>query len=70
MSEVVKFLRFRELATRGIPFSRQHIHRLVAAGSFPKPVKIGAATNGFIETEINAWCAEKIAIRGPGYGHE
>ena len=63
MGEVVKFLRFRELAARGIPFSRQHIHRLIAAGKFPKPVKIGAATNGFVESEIDAWCAEKIAAR-------
>jgi prophage regulatory protein len=59
----MKFLRFTELAARGIPFSRQHIHRLVAAGRFPKPVKIGEATNGFIEAEIDNWCAAKIAER-------
>jgi prophage regulatory protein len=70
MGEVIKFLRFPELAARGIPFSRQHIQRLIAAGKFPKPVKLGAATNGFLEKEIDAWCAEKIAIRGAGYGHE
>jgi prophage regulatory protein len=63
MSEVISFLRFRELAARGIPFSRQHIHRLIGSGKFPKPVKIGAATNGFVKTEIDAWCAEKIAAR-------
>jgi prophage regulatory protein len=63
MGEVLKFLRFSELSARGIPFSRQHIHRLIAAGKFPKPVKIGVATNGFVETEIDIWCAEKIAAR-------
>jgi prophage regulatory protein len=59
----VTFLRFPELARKGIPFSRQHIHRLIAAGKFPRPVKIGAATNGFVETEIDEWCAAKIAAR-------
>lgn len=40
---------------KGIPFTRQHIHRLVRAGKFPRPLKLGEATNGWLEEEIDDW---------------
>jgi prophage regulatory protein len=59
----IKFLRYPDLRLRGIPFSRQHIYNLAKAGRFPKPVNIGDATVGFVETEVDAWAAERIAQR-------
>jgi prophage regulatory protein len=59
-----KLLSQRELKEqKGIPFSRQHIHRLVKAGRFPAPIKVGDATNAWIESEIDAWFASKIVER-------
>jgi prophage regulatory protein len=59
----MRILDLSDLRDRGIKFSRQHIHRLVAAGKFPGPVKIGAATNGWVEAEIDAYLANCIAER-------
>ena len=59
----LKFLSVEDLYAKGIGFSRQHRHRLIHDGKFPTPVKIGAATNAFVETEIDEWIAQKIAER-------
>jgi prophage regulatory protein len=59
----VKLLSTQDLSNKGINFSRQHRHRLIREGKFPAPVKIGDATNGFIEAEIDAWIEAKIAER-------
>jgi prophage regulatory protein len=60
----MKLLSFPELKTeKGIRFSKQWIWRLVKAGQFPAPVKIGASTNGFVESEIDAWIAARIHER-------
>jgi prophage regulatory protein len=63
MTNAVKILDDRGLKDKGIPFSRQHRHRLITAGKFPKPVKIGDATNGWIEAEIDKYIQDKIAER-------
>jgi predicted DNA-binding transcriptional regulator AlpA len=42
------------------PQSREHRWRMIRAGQFPKPVRIGAK-NFWIETEIEAWEAARIA---------
>jgi prophage regulatory protein len=59
----LKFLSAHDLCAKGITFSRQHRHRLIRDGKFPVPVKIGDATNGFFEAEIDDWIAAKIAER-------
>jgi prophage regulatory protein len=51
----MKLLSYPDLqAEKGIRFSRQWIAKLVKAGQFPAPVKLGVATNGFVESEIDA----------------
>ena len=59
----VTLLAFSDLQTKGIPFSRQHIFRLVKRGSFPAPVKLGQGTNRWIESEIDDWLAARAAAR-------
>lgn len=49
--------------TYGIPYSLQHIARLEAAGKFPPRVKLGQCRVGYVQEEIEAWLAEKIANR-------
>jgi prophage regulatory protein len=48
---------------KGIRFSRQHLHRLIKAGQFPKPIKLGPATNGWLEHEIDGWIAARASER-------
>jgi prophage regulatory protein len=51
------------LKAKGINFSRQHRHRLIKAGKFPRPVKLGANTNAWIEAEIDAYIETRISAR-------
>jgi prophage regulatory protein len=64
----MKFLRYDDLRSLGIPFSRVHIDRLQRAGQFPKKVKLGPNTAAYLESEIVAWiearCAERCAPGG------
>jgi prophage regulatory protein len=60
----IKILSFPELKTeKGIPFSRQWVAKLVKAKQFPAPVKLGLASNGFIEAEIDEWIIARINER-------
>jgi len=53
-------LRWPELAKR-VPISRSHAHALAAQGKFPKPIKLGPRASGWLESEINAWLADRVA---------
>jgi prophage regulatory protein len=56
-------LSFPELGERGIRFTRQHLHRLIRAGKFPAPIKIGENTNAWVEPEIDQYMKDRIAAR-------
>ena len=58
-----KVLSFKDLRERGISYSRVHIHRLVAAGKFPRPIKIGENRTAWLERELDEWLDAKIAER-------
>lgn len=58
-----RFLRWRELSQR-IPLCRSRVHQMVAEGTFPAPVKLGGGhASAWVEAEIEAWCAQRIAER-------
>jgi prophage regulatory protein len=46
--------------------SRWWINRQIAAGEFPKPVRLGYRRTVFVEAEINAWLAALVAARDSG----
>jgi prophage regulatory protein len=64
---------FRPMAQRLIPYealkakcilySKPHLWRLEKADKFPKRVPIGAGRYGYVEEEIDAYIAQKIAER-------
>lgn len=56
-----RFVRLGEVLQR-TGMSRSWIYREVAEGCFPKPVKLNL-TSVWLESEINAWIAAKIAQR-------
>lgn len=43
--------------------SRSSIYREIAEGTHPRPVRIGARRIGFVESEIDALIASRIAER-------
>lgn len=65
-------LAFPDLKAKGIPFTRQHLHRLIKRGRFPPPLKLGVGTNRWIEDEIDQWLAERAMDRDARFpnGHQ
>lgn len=59
----MRMLDLSDLQTKGIKYSRQHLHRLIKAGKFPKPVKLGENRNAWVETEIDEYLASRVAAR-------
>ena len=41
--------------------STSEIYRRIAAGTFPKQIKLGPKSVVWIESEVLAWCDERIA---------
>ena len=59
-----RVIRKPELFSR-IPLSDPTIWRMERAGKFPKRVKLGGNAVGWLETEVEAWLAERSADREP-----
>jgi prophage regulatory protein len=50
---------YSKLPEKGIYYSRVHLARLIAAGKFPAPVEVGTGRIAWIESELEAWLAER-----------
>jgi prophage regulatory protein len=60
----MRLIDYDGLKAKGISYSRVHLWRLVKAGYFPKPIKLGdGARNAWVEEEIDALIAERMAAR-------
>jgi prophage regulatory protein len=60
----MKLLSMDELrSVKGISFSRPHLFRLIKAGQFPTPLKIGENRNAWTEEEIDAWVEKRVTER-------
>lgn len=46
--------------------SRSMLYRLLAAGAFPRPVKLGHRAVGWPDSEISGWIADRLAARSEG----
>ena len=63
---MIALLNDEGLRQRGITYSLAHRWRLIQAGKFPKPVKLGGGRNAWLEAEIESWINERIAPRNSG----
>ncbi|MBW7849992.1 MAG: AlpA family transcriptional regulator [Rhodospirillales bacterium] len=59
----MKIIRIREVSDR-TGQSKPTIYRRIAAGDFPKPVKLGPASVGWLECEIDDWIKARADARG------
>jgi predicted DNA-binding transcriptional regulator AlpA len=55
-------LRYADLKTLGVLYSLSTIWRLIAAGQFPAPIKLGAATVAFFQDEVLEWVASRQRV--------
>ena len=60
MSE--RFLCSRDVAER-VGLSKTEIYRRIAAGTFPQQVPLGTQRVAFVESEIDAWMAQRLKAR-------
>jgi prophage regulatory protein len=49
--------------------ARSTIYAGVAAGTFPRPIQLGAQSVGWLASEVDAWLRDRVAAsRGEGGG--
>jgi prophage regulatory protein len=56
-------LSYDELPSKGVHYSKPHLWRLAKAGRFPKPIKLSAVRNAWIEEEVDAWIEARLVER-------
>lgn len=54
-------LRLPEVKIR-VGLSRSSIYVAVSQGSFPKPIRLGARSVGWLEVEIEEWVSQKVEL--------
>ena len=55
-------LRMREV-TRTVGLSRATIYRLMGRGEFPRAVTLTGSAVAWVQTEVDAWIAERVHAR-------
>jgi prophage regulatory protein len=63
MRDTMKFIDKTGLEARGIQLSISQLRRNMQAGKFPKQVKISEHRLAWVESEIDAWQAERMKER-------
>jgi prophage regulatory protein len=65
----MRALSFADLRAKGVLFTRQHLHRLIRQGRFPRPFKMapGGSANAWCEDEIDKYIEDRIAERGMAF---
>jgi prophage regulatory protein len=58
-----RLLDFPALKERGIPWTREHLARLEAAGKFPMHIDVGENSRAWFEDEVDDFLYEKAAER-------
>lgn len=58
-----QMLRIRDVC-RKTTLSRSFVFAAVARGDFPRPVKLAPRAAAWDEAEVDAWIAERAALRG------
>lgn len=61
-TSALRFIRVRE-AIQKTGLSKSSIYDLMAQGHFPQTIRLGGRSVAFVEAEVEAWMAERIAAR-------
>ena len=57
-----RILRWREVAPI-VGVSRMTIDRMEKAGTFPRRIRIGNGSVGWLQSEVEDWLAQRMAVR-------
>ncbi|MBR9856360.1 MAG: AlpA family transcriptional regulator [Gammaproteobacteria bacterium] len=58
----MRFLRLKDVIDK-TGLSRSTIYRQIAEGCFPKGVSLGGKATGWLESEVENWMLERLAMR-------
>lgn len=60
LQSALAILRRKQVESRaGIP--RSTLYAKMQSGDFPRPIKLGARSVGWLASDVDAWIAERIA---------
>ena len=59
----MKLLSYPQLRERGVPYTREHLRRLIDAGRFPQPVALSNKRIAWVESEVSDWIGALVAAR-------
>lgn len=62
MNDPISVLRLPEVERR-TGLTRPTIYRKAKDGSFPRPIRLGGNSSGWVESEVNDWLSNLIAAR-------
>ena len=58
-----RLIRFEDLRSKGISYSKTQLWRLEKRGQFPRRVAIGPGRHAWVESELDQFIADRIAAR-------
>jgi prophage regulatory protein len=58
----MKILRLPEVLIR-VGYRRSKVYALIKENRFPRPLDLGPRAIGFLESEVNAWIADRVKER-------
>lgn len=58
---IPRILRLPDVKSR-TGLSRSTIYLRLATGDFPRPVRLGARSIGFVEAEVDDWISDRIRL--------
>lgn len=61
MTHSIRMLRLPDVMLK-TGLSRSQIYRLITLGSFPTQIQLGDRSSGWIESEIDRWLTDRIAM--------
>lgn len=64
MDQATQVMRIREL-TAHVGLSKTTIYAQVAAGEFPRPIKLGPRATGWIAADVARWVESRRAAAAP-----
>ena len=59
---MAQILKVKEVS-KEVNISVPQIYRLAKLGEFPKPLKLGKRSSGWLQSEIEQWIQEKVDAR-------
>jgi prophage regulatory protein len=60
----MRLLNFPDLRlAKGIAYTRRHLKRKCDSGNFPRPIQVSDRRIAWIEEEVDAWLAARVAER-------